>query len=443
LTTPGSLTRRIVAIALAWIAALLLIGGFALDRVLTGVLTRNFDAQLSYALTAMIAAAEIDPLGEVRLTRPLGDQRFSEPYSGLYWQINARGQAPFASRSLWDRTLPVDMGRNCVAVCASQLGGSEGLRLVERDARLPGGRGVLRFQVAQSSADLEQQTKEVRGVLWWSLGALGAGLGVLAALQAWVGLLPLRRMSRAVADIRAGRATRAPADVPPEVAPLVRELNDLLEHNERAAELARADAGNLAHALKTPMAVLTGEAATQAGPLADAVRREVAAMRRHVEHHLARARSQGRRAVAGARVTVRPVIESVARAVSTVHDQATVDVAGDAAVQAAVERQDLEEIAGNLIDNAATYGGGRVFVTVERDGPRVLVLVEDDGPGVPEAERERVLERGARLDTGRPGTGLGLAIVRDVAAIYGGSVRLGESEDLGGLLVELRLPAVG
>jgi signal transduction histidine kinase len=302
---------------------------------------------------------------------------------------------------------------------------------------------VLRFQVAQSSADLEQQTKEVRGVLWWSLGALGAGLGVLAALQAWVGLLPLRRMSRAVADIRAGRATRAQADVPPEVAPLVRELNDLLEHNERAAELARADAGNLAHALKTPMAVLTGEAATQAGPLADAVRREVAAMRRHVEHHLARARSQGRRAVAGARVTVRPVIESVARAVSTVHDQATVDVAGDAAVQAAVERQDLEEIAGNLIDNAATYGGGRVFVTVERDGPSVLVLVEDDGPGVPEAERERVLERGARLDTGRPGTGLGLAIVRDVAAIYGGSVRLGESEDLGGLLVELRLPAVG
>lgn len=164
-------------------------------------------------------------------------------------------------------------------------------------------------------------------------------------------------------------------------------------------------------------------------------------MRRQVDHHLARARAVGRRAAGQSVSPVWQSLESVERAVSRLYPQTTIDLAGDRKAQVHVERQDLDELLGNLIENAAKYGGGRVFVTVE-NGPRyVEIQVEDDGAGIPEAKRGSVLERGARLDTEKPGTGLGLAIVRDVAQIYGGSVILDESEDLGGLLVRLRLPA--
>jgi signal transduction histidine kinase len=171
-------------------------------------------------------------------------------------------------------------------------------------------------------------------------------------------------------------------------------------------------------------------------------------MRRQVDHHLARARAVGRRASGQARTPVWPSLQAVERAVARMfEDRVTIDLAGDRGAVARVERQDLEEMAGNLIENAAKYGGDRVFVTVSRvpDGPTapgcIDIIVEDEGPGIPETDRARIFERGARLDTGKPGTGLGLAIVRDVAQIYGGSVSLEESEDLGGLLVRLRLPA--
>lgn len=166
-------------------------------------------------------------------------------------------------------------------------------------------------------------------------------------------------------------------------------------------------------------------------------------MRRQVEHHLARARAVGRRGSAQSRADVWTSLEAVRKAVERLYPQAVIDVAGDRGVEVRVERQDLDELIGNLLENAAKYGGGRVFVTVERDGATVAMLFEDDGAGIPAGEREKIFERGARLDTGKPGTGLGLAIVRDVAEIYGGAVALEESEDLGGLLVRLTLPAAG
>jgi signal transduction histidine kinase len=165
-------------------------------------------------------------------------------------------------------------------------------------------------------------------------------------------------------------------------------------------------------------------------------------MRRQVDHHLARARAIGRRASSQARATVWESLEAVQRALDRLYENVTVDIAGDHSAQVRVERQDLDEMIGNLVENAAKYGGGRVFVTVESKGENVDIEVEDDGPGIPESERESLFARGARLDTtGKPGTGLGLAIVRDVAQIYGGRITLEESEDLGGLLARLTLPA--
>jgi signal transduction histidine kinase len=276
------------------------------------------------------------------------------------------------------------------------------------------------------------------------LGALGAGLFILAALQATYGLWPLRRVRRSLAAIRSGAATRLPTDFPPEIAPMVTELNDLLGHNERQAEEARTHAGNLAHALKTPMSVLVNEARGDAPDLAHSVLAQTAVMRRHVDHHLARARAIGRRAAVGARAEIWPSLEALQRAVERIHSDrdVVIDIDGDRSLVFRGERQDLEEMLGNLIENAAKYGCGRVFVTLKRLGDgRIEIVVEDDGPGIPEDQRARLFERGARLDTSKPGTGLGLAIVRDVAEIYGGEVALGESDDLGGLAVCLRLPA--
>ena len=242
---------------------------------------------------------------------------------------------------------------------------------------------------------------------------------------------------------QSGRARR-PASrrpFPNEVQPLTEEINQLLAHNEDQAEEARRHAGNLAHALKTPLTVITNAATANAPDLADTVCREATVMRRQVDHHLARARAIGRRASAHARAHVWESVEAVQRAVDRLYENVTVDIAGDKSAQVRVERQDLDEMIGNLVENAAKYGGGRVFVTVEpRDGV-VDIIVEDDGRGIPQQEREAIFQRGARLDTDKPGTGLGLAIVRDVAEIYGGRVSLEESEDLGGLLARLSLPA--
>ena len=443
----GSLARRMMLIAAGWIAVLLVGGGVALDRTLTGQIMRNFDAQLSYLLNGMIASAEIGPDGEVFFNRALGDQRLLEPNSGLYWQIRGAGHDDFPSRSLWDRTLDVrtdHLDKEPHAYNSTQFP-AEPLRVMERSVTMPGSDTVWQFTVAERKGNLDEQIGRFRRILLRSFAVLGLGLLVMAALQTWYGLGPLRGVRRAIQQMRSSGSNRVTEPLPLEVQPLVLELDALLAHNQRQAEEARTHAGNLAHALKTPLTVVGNAATAHAPDLADTVIREAAVMRRQVDHHLARARAVGRRAVGQARAKVGESVEAVLRAVTVLYDSARFDLDGNRAAQVGIERQDLDEILGNLIENAAKYGGGSVFVTLDPTGEPgwCEVWVEDDGKGIPEEERERIFNRGARLDTGKPGTGLGLAIVRDVAEIYGGSVILDESEDLGGLLVKLRLPRAG
>jgi len=439
----GSLTRRMIVVAAFWITTLLLLGGFGLDRVLSSSIVQNFDDQLKYVLNAMIAASEIGPDGEVRFNRPPADQRFIEPYSGVYFQVSGEGADTFPSRSLWDRRLRVQDRHQDVDVHTydSDEFDGEPLRISERDVILPGSKVRWRFQVAQSREMIITQINQLRSTLFWSFFALGIGLLILAALQTFYGLWPLRRVRQDVAAIRSGAKTRITEDFPNEVRPLTDEINQLLAHSEEQAEEARRHAGNLAHALKTPLTVITNAATADAPDLAETVCREAIVMRRQVDHHLARARAIGRRASAHARATVWESLESVQRAVDRLYENVTVDIAGDKKAQVRVERQDLDEMLGNLVENAAKYGGGRVFVTVEPQDGMIDILVEDDGKGIPQQQREAIFQRGARLDTDKPGTGLGLAIVRDVAEIYGGKITLEESEDLGGLLARLSLPA--
>ncbi len=311
--------------------------------------------------------------------------------------------------------------------------------------RIPGSDTRWHFVVAEQRQELDEQIVSIRSILAWSFAVLGIGLFLMAGLQTWYGLGPLRRVRRAIVRIRTTGRNRVTDPLPLEVQPMVEELNALLAHSEQQAEEARRHAGNLAHALKTPLTVLTNAATAHAPDLDTTVLREAATMRRQVDHHLARARAVGRRAVGLARTNVMASADAVERAVARLYPDVRFDIDGSRTAEVAIERQDLDEILGNLVENAAKYGGGSVFVTVDAEpgSEGCAIWVEDDGAGIPAVQREALFQRGARLDTEKPGTGLGLAIVRDVAEIYGGSVELGESEDLGGLLVKLVLPRVG
>lgn len=431
-----------IGIAALWITLLLIGGGMALDRVLSDAITRSFDDGLNYVLTAMASSSEIGPDGEVRLIRPLADQRFVEPGSGIYFQISGKGYDDFRSRSLWDRALQVDHEHEDMRphVFDSKQFPGEDLRIMERTVRLPGSKVAWKFMVAQARVGLDEQIETLRSTLIKSFALLALGLIIMAALQTYYGLRPLRSVRLEIARMRAGDKGRVTEPLPDEIMPMVEELNELLAHNERQAEEARRHAGNLAHALKTPLTVIMNAATAKADDLADTVIREAATMRRQVDHHLARARAVGRRGSAHCRAEVWSSLQAVERAVGRLYPDVRIDIDGDKDAVVRVEHQDLDEMLGNLVENAAKYGGGSVFVTVVKAGDMVEMLVEDDGTGIPERDRQHIFDRGARLDSGKPGTGLGLAIVRDVAEIYDGSVSLEESEDMGGLLVRLRLP---
>ncbi|MBO9580291.1 MAG: HAMP domain-containing histidine kinase [Sphingobium sp.] len=445
----GSLSRRVIGISVLWIAVLLIGGGLALDRVLTNAVTRNFDDGLASVLNAMISSAEIGPDGEILFNRALADQRFLEPASGLYYQAGIAGREDFdnlgnRSRSLWDRAIhvtPEMLAHPGQGADTTQFP-EEPLRVMARTVIVPGSEARWVLVAAQARETLDLQIKALRTTVFRSFLFLGAGLIALSALQVFIGLRPLRRIREEIARMRAGEKSRVTEPLPREVQPMVEELNALLAHTESQAEEARRHAGNLAHALKTPLTVVMNAATANAPDLSPTVIREAATMRRQIDHHLARARAIGRRGSSQSRTSVWPSLEAVERAVERLYPDVRVDRDGAQDTVVRIERQDLDEMIGNLVENAAKYGGGSVFVTVEPKGTAwVDIVVEDDGKGIPAAERERIFDRGVRLDSGKPGTGLGLAIVRDVAEIYGGTVELGESEDLGGLLARLRLPS--
>jgi len=446
ITHTGSLSRRMMLIAAGWIVILLSVGGFALDRVLTSQLQSEFDNRLTIPLNSMLRSAELDPFGEVRFNSILGDQNYLEPGSGSYWQISGEGFEPYPSRSLWDDRLNVqgDVVATETIFYDSDQFDDEPLRIAQRTVTLPGSDVRWQFVVAQKREDIDSQIATVRATLAWSFAILGIGLFLMAMAQTWYGLGPLRRVRQAIARIRSTGTNRVTEPLPLEVQPMVYELNALLSHSEKQAEEARTHAGNLAHALKTPLTVLNNAAHAQSPDLDETVLREADTMQRHVDHHLARARAVGRRATGLSRTSSMESARGVERAVSRLYSHVRFDIDGKDA-EVAMERQDLDELLGNLIENAAKYGGGSVFVTMdaEPDAKQCIIWIEDDGAGIPEKARDEIFGRGARLDTGKPGTGLGLAIVRDVAQIYGGDVSLHESEDLGGLLVKLSLPRAG
>jgi signal transduction histidine kinase len=453
-----SLAARLVVGAVAWSLLILAVGGVVLSNQYRASAMRGLDADLQVVLDSLIAAAEIAPDGALTLDDPPNDARFQKAFSGRYWQIAPLSTAPRPtplqqSVSLWDEASlpwpaggPTVLGADKGQTHFSNVTGpfDQRVRLAAQVVRLPGSDTPMTFFAAADRQPALNDAARFTTTLVIALVVLAAGLIAMVLLQVGVGLRPLNRLRGDVAEVRRGKAARLEGEYPTEVAPLTDELNALLDHNRAVVERARTHVGNLAHALKTPISVLLNEARSQSGPLADLVARQADAMSRNVDHYLQRAQAAARAESVGARSEVRPVLEDIARTLERLYGrQRDIDMLVEPGPSPLFrgERQDLEEMAGNLMENACKYGGGAVRVRLREAGPRLIeIAVEDDGPGLPAQARDFALKRGVRLDETAPGQGLGLSIVAELARLYGGELSLGES-DLGGLSAVLRLPA--
>ncbi len=438
-----SLAFHLIASAAVWCALVLSAAGFLLSALVGNTVESNFDARLAVLLEGLVAGAELRPEGKLELRPQLGEPRFTQPLSGWYWQIGDPARPLDRSTSLWDQSLPVPAGAGSEPWTGDVRGpDGQALRLLVRPITLADAKAPLWFAVAGDRAEISAQKRRFDRLLVLALGALFLGLLGALLLQVRIALAPLRRIEAALAAIRAGRARRLEGRLPAELQPIAQELNALLDHGEALIERARTHVGNLAHGLKTPLAVLHNEAERADGALAALVGREVGEMRRLVDHHLARARAIATGQVLGARTEVLPVLRDLARTLERIHLDQTlaIELACPQGLAFRGARQDLEEMLGNLLDNACKWARHRVRVEAEPAAGRLLVTIEDDGPGLPAGRRTEVIERGRRLDEQVPGTGLGLAIVADIALLYGGRLAL-ETAALGGLRARLELPA--
>ncbi len=438
-----SLGHRLLLLSTVWIAGALLVAGLALSSLFHRQVERDLGHDLQILLDTLLFITDVEPDGNITLSRKLVDAKFDQPFSGRYWQILIDGKAVLRSASLGDEMLQAGTTPRQGGLAQSVIDGplSQRLLAVELDLTLPGSEHRYTYAVAADLAEINPDLVRADSVLVVILLLLGSCLIGAVFTQVRLGLKPLGRLGAEIANIRAGRRDRLSSDFPEEVAPLVEEVNALISHNNVVVERARTHIGNLAHALKTPISVLTARAGNEASALAELVRQQAGAMYRHVEHHLARAHSAGASGPVGRRTEVRPTIEDMRRIVAQIYADRHLDIRVDSAPELVFlgERQDLEEMLGNLVDNACKWARRRVQLTARAEGNRLLLAVEDDGPGLPEAFGVEAFERGTRLDEAVPGTGFGLAIARDIAAIYGGRIQLARSQ-LGGLAASLDLP---
>ncbi len=450
----SSLALRLFLSATAWTVVILLATGIILSSIYRSAVERSFDRRLSVYLRTLVADVVAPEQSADRAEPTLGEPLFDLPLSGWYWQVSRLGASKpevRSSRSLWDSNLPVlDDTQAPVGSDGTRHGYVAGpedqrLRLIERNVDL-GEDGRYLIAVAGDPQEIDDETRSFDQALAVTFGTLTLVLIFITMFQVRFGLAPLKRISESLAAIRAGTAERLEGRFPVEIEPLARETNALLDANREIVERARTHVGNLAHALKTPLSVIVNEAATRSDdPFAAKVTGQAHIMRDQIAHHLERARLAARLKVVGSITDVLPVVTALTRTMEKIYQSRgiTIDLDAPAPVRFQGERQDLEEMIGNLVDNACKWAQMRVNVEVVPDaGARAMVriVVDDDGPGLTPAQRDQVARRGRRLDETKPGSGLGLSIVLELSTLYGGSLAL-STAPIGGLRAELNLPA--
>lgn len=449
-----SLVMRLVRGAVLWALPLLLLTALTLTWLYRNTTYRSFDDPLVSAVTSLIASAEVGD-GTLSLSRKPLDPRYQRALSGRYWLIGFLQddgviEPISSSRSLYDTslTLPkVDVLRlqnQQGEEIRSNVAGpdeNEQLRLVARQVVLPNMKAPVVVLAAADSGPARQS------VLSFALIAVGLmlliSLGLITAVVTQVrsGLKPLFDLRDKVADVREGRAAQVDGNYPSEIQPLATELNSLITHNKDVVERARTHVGNLAHALKTPLAVLQNEVQSSNSKLSEVVGRQTETMKKQVDHHLRRARAAARGQAIGVSSPVNETLEGLARTLDRIYRDKRIDFDIDLEPDVVFrgEKRDLEEMAGNLMDNACKWTKSAISVKSHIDGDQFIITVSDDGPGMAADQYKEAIKRGARLDEATPGSGFGLAIVDDLSRAYKGSLILGKS-DMGGLKSILELP---
>ena len=465
----NSIAFRLIAAAAVSCLIVLPIAGVVLNSLFYTQLERNFDVRLEVLLSNLIAESiDETALGPVAPGK-IGAPEFLQPLSGWYWQIKpfTGGIKTFASNSLTTEVLalPSQQGAkpNSNGGYVEYVAGPVGEKLRVRERIVNFGSDLVpmkySYAVAGSVQEIDEGVTNFNYIVGAALTLVMLGLLAATLLQVRFGLDPLRKIQRGLSQIRSGDAARLEGDYPDEIAPLQTELNALIQSNQDIIERSRTQVGNLAHALKTPLSVITNEAGSEDGKFARKVGEQANLMRDQINHYLDRARMAARVGVIGGMADVRPVADAMVRALSRIYQDRNIKIelkcSGD--IKFRGERQDLEEMFGNLLDNACKWAEGRVVVNVDgltnsnksgksaKSGDLVdrffMISIEDDGPGLNEDECKMVLKRGQRLDESKSGSGLGLSIVTDLAALYKGEFKLERSKD-GGLIARLKLPMV-
>ena len=440
--------------------AILLIAGLILAAVYRSASEEAFDERLGVYLRALVADLAADRPGDDggrADMAQLGDPQFELTLSGWYWQITRLdGSKPDirASRSLFAARLPrlADSGVQA-SVGGARRGYAKGpderpLRMVERVIDT-GDQGVFLVQVAATTEEIDAQMNQFDLDLCISFGILALVLVGSSALQLRYGLLPLRRLQEGVTSIRRGETEKIDGVFPSDIAPLASELNLMIAANRDVVERARTQVGNLAHALKTPLSVIVNEAATDASPFSAKVSEQATVMRDQLAYYLERARAAVAASKIGSATEVTPVVRGLVRTFEKIYRDRDVTFAetGSEGIRFLGERQDLEEMIGNLVDNAGKWAAHAVTIDIGAEyrdpvSERAFfkVTIDDDGPGLPPGDRAAAIKRGRRLDESKPGSGLGLSIVDELAGLYGGVFKL-DTSPASGLRAELTLPA--
>src|SRR5579862_4579686 len=411
----NSLALRLFLWATAWTVVILIVTGIALSTLYRHAVERAFDRRLDVYLRTLVADVASPEEGSDKFPQSIGEPLFELPLSGWYWQVtrlDTKKPEVHSSRSLWDAGLPRLPNSGAAALAEAREGYAEGpeqqnLRIVERNIDL-GDDGRYLISVAGDASEIDDETRSFDRAIGATFGILTLALLLTTALQVRFGLAPLKRISASLAAIRSGRAERLEGDFPVEIAPLARETNALIDANREIVERARTHVGNLAHAIKTPLSVIVNEAASHsADPFAEKVLEQADLMRDQVAHHLERARIAARVTIVGTVTEVGPVVDALRRTMEKIHRDRDIAIEVSAASKVTFrgERQDLEEMVGNLVDNACKWAASRVFIEVlveqpaEPGAPPMLrIVVDDDGRGLSEQERAKVSRRGQRLD---------------------------------------------
>jgi signal transduction histidine kinase len=449
----NSLAFRLFAAAAAWTLIVLPATAILLVSFYRQAVERNFDARLNVYLTSLVASTTQGGAVKPSEITNLGEPVFGIPFSGWYWQIkplNGAVRPDFVSDSLLDQQLklPSQSGVPPDTSLTRRAYGpgpeQQRLRIVEREIRPAGPQSSpYSYAVAGDATEIDRELAAFTTMLIAALGVLGLGLVAATYFQVRFGLSPLRAIRRDLAAIRSGKAEQLEGELPEEIRPLQQELNALIQSNREIVDRARTHVGNLAHALKTPLSVISNEARTQEGPLAAKVIEQAGIMRTQITHHLDRAQVAARSSVIGDTTEVDPVLRALKRTVERIYEERglEIEVTCGKDLKFQGERQDLEEMVGNLLDNACKWARSQVSVEAQQKegAARFIVVVDDDGPGLTEVQRAKVVKRGQRLDETKPGSGLGLSIVADLAHLYKGRFELEPSPE-GGLRAKLELP---